>query len=181
MLETMSSSAEDNTQITEAAIWCDRGMALLREETANDQECEACFDRALASDPTCAEALIMKAAFLRERSQYEPAIALCDRALALGSGRLASLGRAMVASIWRNKCLSLHALGRIDEEIACYEELLLDELPVRERAEIWGLKGAAYLSAGRAAAALSSFEQAERLGHPGASAAALRCREYLAT
>lgn len=141
------------------------GMSCLRTDDCSDEEAEGYFDRALVFDPNCIGALIMKAAFLRQRGRFADALTMCDRILALEPAALESLSRPQLASVWRNKGLALHGLGRLEEEIAFYEQMLATNLPVAEQAELWGLKGAALMFAGKLKEAQSCMMIAVSLGN----------------
>lgn len=147
-----------------AEDWYQTGMTLLQSNDASDAEAENCFDRALTIDPQCAGALILKASFAIQHRRFADALSFCDRVQALEPAALQSFSRPLVASIWRNKALALHGLGRIDEEIAFYEHVLTGHPPVVEQAELWGLKGAALLSSGKDTEALLCIETARGLG-----------------
>ncbi|MDZ4403297.1 tetratricopeptide/SEL1-like repeat protein [Prosthecobacter sp.] len=164
----------------EVQRWCRRGKQLLRDEEASTAEAETCFNYALEMDPLCGEALIFKAAFLREAGRHEEAIAHCDRAMALGADRLAGLDPSVAASLWRNKALSFHALERFEEEQAVYDHVLATDASAANSPEIWGLKGAAWLSCGQINGALACFQEAERLGHQQAAHGVNVCWQFLA-
>ncbi len=164
----------------EVQRWCRRGKQLLHDQEASTVEAENCFNYALEMDPLCGEALIFKAAFLREAGHHEEAIAHCDRATALGADRLAGLEPNVAASLWRNKALSLHALERFEEEQAVYDHVIATDVSTVNSPEIWGLKGAAWLSCGVINGALACFQEAERLGHPQAAYGVSVCWQLLA-
>ena len=158
----------------DAAAWCDGAV---RAETTDSRI--TCLNRALAIDPNYALALIYKAAVLREADRSEEAIACCNRAFSLDPGCFDGLRRELVASLWRNKALALHDLWQLDQESAFYDEILKQDLPVNERAEIWGLKGAVRICMRQIRDAVPCFEEAERLGHPDGTEAIRLCQEHL--
>ena len=158
----------------DAAAWCDEAV---RAETTDSRI--TCLNRALAIDPNYALALVYKAAVLREAGRSEEAIACCDRAFSLDPGCFDGFRRELVASLWRNKALALHDLWQLDQESAFYDEILKQDLPVNERAEMWGLKGAVRICMRKIQNAVPCFEEAERLGHPLGTEAIRLCQEHL--
>lgn len=159
----------DDSTPTSAEHWYQTGMAFLQSDDSTDEEAEGCFDRALAVDPHCPGALILKASFAIQHRRFTDALLFCDRVLALEPAALQSFMRPMLASVWRNKALALHGLGRFEEEIAFYEHVLAGGPPVAEQAELWGLKGAALLSSGKDTEAFLCIETAKGLGSPRAA------------
>lgn len=165
----MTHSEPDPDQHWVAEYWYQSGMKCLQCDESSDKEAEDYFASALEADPAHAGALIMKMSFGIQHKHFEETLALCDRLMDLEPAALGLFNRTMIASIWRNKALALHGLGRIEEEIAFYEQTLASHPPAAEQAEIWGLKGAALMACGKCTEALICFQTAQDLGNPRAA------------
>jgi tetratricopeptide (TPR) repeat protein len=145
------------------------GIELAR--LGREEEALICIERLLKINPDHAKALVFKAEGLRMQGRNIEAIVCCDRAFTLDPRTL--------KFIWRDKALALHALGRINEEVAWYDEVLKGKLSKEENATVWNGKGCAFLTSGRVAEAVPCLEEAQRLGHPGAAEAIAECRRFL--
>jgi tetratricopeptide (TPR) repeat protein len=122
----------------DAGAWSNRGIAL--RNLGRTDEALAAYDRALAIDPSFAAGWSNKGNALNRLKRFNEALAACDRALALNpnrAGALANKGMALTylkryheavavfekqATVgtldgedWRNKAISLRALGRTAE------------------------------------------------------------------
>jgi len=143
------------------------------ELASNGREAEAiaCIDQILEINPGHPHALSFKAASLRSEGRNDEAIACCDRALAVEPGTL--------RFVWRNKALALHALERMNEELAWYDEVLRGDIPDDERGAVWNLKGCALATIGRVAEAIPCFREAGRFGVDSAAETIARCQQFL--
>ena len=164
----------------EVRRFCKRGSQLLRDPESSEAEAETCFDRALELDAQCGDALIYKSAFLRTAGRYEEAIEHCDRAAALDAANFDRVNPKLRNSIWRNKALALHALGRFNDEIDLYEQVIASGTANDCLPELWNLKGGALASCDVIGGALVCFDEAGRLGHPHAVERAIQWLRDLA-
>jgi tetratricopeptide (TPR) repeat protein len=158
----------------------DKGKVLLKQ--GQYDEALACFDQAIAKEPQNPNAWAAKCIALMTLMRAQEALACAEKVQEFGdpvaAAELVAACREMVRTEQSyNKGLELHQLGRLDEEIACYEQVLQVE-PQHEKA--WHNKGVALLMLMRLEEALPCLEQAHKLGHPQSLQAIEITRKYLA-
>jgi tetratricopeptide (TPR) repeat protein len=156
-----------------------RGLAL--KEQGRMDEAIVCYDLAIQIDSRNADAWAYKCFALSALLRAEEALACAEKVQQLGHPKgpqLVEACREMVRTEQTyKKGLELHQLGRLDEEIACYEQVLHVE-PQHEKA--WHNKGVALLMLMRLEEALPCLEQAHKLGHTQSLQAIEITRKYLA-
>lgn len=116
-----------------------RGVGL--GDLGRPQEALVYYDRALAVNPSFANAFYNKGVHLADFAQYESALACYDRAIEI---------KPRYDKAWANKGFALDSLGRTEEAMACYDKAL----------EIDPSNGLALTNKGAALSALGLFDEA---------------------
>jgi tetratricopeptide (TPR) repeat protein len=171
-----------------------KGLSL--DSLGRPEEAIACFDWAIKLEPDDAKTHFVKGVALEFSSRLEEAVIAYQKAHELGIAdavarieecrqKLEIIEKILEptasepdeAEAQYNKGVSLFALGRYEEAIACHDRAI-ELQPDYANAHYY--KGASLSATGRFEAALGCFERARDLGHPLSPKAVEVTRRYLA-